>query len=420
MVPHDTDTHVESEGEGVTERAIAPITHADHPIISVNTLLTQIRPHWKARSLIERVQRLVGVDPSSACQRLFNAAIHDLREKANLAGLDIARQAADLHHLPNVTKPEDIENYPTERLLDLVYRMGLLTRAEWRRLKRCYDIRRDLEHEDDEYEAQLEDCVYIFKTCIDVVLSRDPVQLLKVTDIKEVVEQAQPQFPEQQFLDDYRSAPDPRQLEIMRFLLSTSLDSRKLEVVQANAIEMMKHLEHATRNVVKIEIAKAIHERVGRGVLTTQIMRIATAAGVSAYLTQNAVCDYYAGIMKALHTTGHNWRQYVQHGAALAELEDVGGLSACPADGVVRDIVRWLALCYVGEPGGYGDMGRHRSVFYSDTAAPVIERLVQQFGARELGILKEMQTDKAVASALARGKAIAQRYEKLLDIAGDA
>jgi hypothetical protein len=40
--------------------------------------------------------------------------------------------------------------------------MGLLPRPEWRRVTRCYEIRRDLEHEDDEYEATVEDCIYIF------------------------------------------------------------------------------------------------------------------------------------------------------------------------------------------------------------------------------------------------------------------
>ena len=117
--------------------------------------------------------------------------------------------------LPPVTKAEDVESYPTDKLLDLAYGMGILSRPEWHRMKRCYEIRRDLEHEDDEYEAGVEDCLYIFTTCIEVVLSRDPVHLLKVTDVKEVVERRQPFFPRQELLDDYANAPDARQLEIL-------------------------------------------------------------------------------------------------------------------------------------------------------------------------------------------------------------
>jgi hypothetical protein len=92
-------------------------------------LLEQIRPAWKAKSLIERVKRLVSVDPSSACQRLFNAAVHDLREKILVVGLDLAREAATVHKLPSVTKAEDIlDAYSTSNILDLAYYIGLLSR----------------------------------------------------------------------------------------------------------------------------------------------------------------------------------------------------------------------------------------------------------------------------------------------------
>ncbi len=143
-------------------------------------LLEQIRPAWQARELISRVRTLLQVDPSSACQRIFNAAIHDLREKIVVAGVDIAKEAAKEYKLPPVDRAEDVEEYSTSKLIELAYRMGLLSRAEWRRFSRVYEIRRDLEHEDDEYQATVEDCIYVFKTCIEVVLSKDPIQVLKI------------------------------------------------------------------------------------------------------------------------------------------------------------------------------------------------------------------------------------------------
>ena len=97
-------------------------------------LLAQIRPAWKTKRLIERVKLLLPADPSSACQRLFNAAIQDLREKILTAGIDIAAEVADLFRLPAVKKNEDIlDSYGASSVLDLAYRMGLLTRPEWRR-----------------------------------------------------------------------------------------------------------------------------------------------------------------------------------------------------------------------------------------------------------------------------------------------
>jgi hypothetical protein len=93
----------------------------------VPSLLEDIRPAWQAKNLISRVRKLLGVDPSSACQRLFNAAIHDLREKVEIAGVDIAGEAARQYKLPPVNKAEDLEEYSTAKLIDLAYRMGLLS-----------------------------------------------------------------------------------------------------------------------------------------------------------------------------------------------------------------------------------------------------------------------------------------------------
>jgi hypothetical protein len=144
------------------------VLHRTQPAPIVAGLMARVRPEWQAKSLIERVHRLLPTDPSSACQRLLNAAVHDLREKVVVAGLDIAEQAGRQPKLPPVTKAEDVENYPTDKLLDLAFHMGILTHPEWRRMKRCYEIRRDLEHEDDQYEAGV---------------------------VKEVVEQPVPLFP---------------------------------------------------------------------------------------------------------------------------------------------------------------------------------------------------------------------------------
>ena len=75
----------------------------------VTNTLDRIRPEWKSKRLIERVERLLPVDPSSACQRIFNAAVHDLKEKIVVAGLDIAEQAAHQYNMPSISKPEDVK-----------------------------------------------------------------------------------------------------------------------------------------------------------------------------------------------------------------------------------------------------------------------------------------------------------------------
>lgn len=386
---------------------------------SVQGYLQTIRPHWKAKSLIQRVEKHLPVDPGSACQRLLNAALHDLRDKVVLAGLDIAKEAADIHKLPPVGKAEDVENYSNDKIIDLAYRMGLLNRAAWRRIKRCYEIRRDLEHEDDEYEAELQDCVYIFATCIEEVLSQDPVQLLRVNDVKEVVEQPKPQFPGHQFLDDYRNAPDPRQKQIMFFLVTTALDPKQPEVVRSNSFEMIKHLRDATRDSIRIELATHLQNKIGRNLADLATMKVAHAAGVTPYLKKNTRNDYFTDYLTRLRKISHHWKSHSDHGPILGELEDIGGLTNCEDAEAKRGILKWMVLCYVGEPGGYGYHGSGRAVFYSDTAAPIIKRIVERSTAKEVVILKELSNSKTVKAVFARGQQIAKRYEDMLDHAGD-
>lgn len=377
----------------------------------VDFWLEQIRPVWKARTLIDRVRQLIPVDLSSACQRLLNAAIHDLREKVITAGIDIAQQVAKENKLPPIEQTEDVEEYSTARLLDLCYKMGILTRTEWRKLQRAYDIRRDLEHEDDQYQAGLEDCVYIFTTCIEIVLSRDPVQLLRVTDVKEVVEEPSPFVPGSQLLEDYRCAPQVRQEEIGKFLISSALDSTKPDIVRRNCVELMRYIEPATPPQVKIVIAGDLGRRVGRN-LDVPHAKVAVACGAISYLRQGLVLDLYQRLLQEMGKIGYEWQNYRQHSELLETLEDVGALENCPPK-LLRPLIKWFVLAYVGE-SGYGYSGR--SVFYSNTAAPIIHRLFQNSSKRVFDILRNLANDREIKVAIGRSKPVAQRFELLLDM----
>ena len=102
----------------------------------------------------------------------------------------------------------------------------------------------------------------------------------------------------------------------------------------------------------------------------------------------------------------------------LEELEDVGGLMYCPDD-VARGPLRWMVMCYIGTEGGRTRYGHVRPVFYSDAAAPIIERLMAAGGSRVLDMLKDFRDDHDVKLRLSSCKDVSARYEDLLDKAGD-
>ena len=380
---------------------------------NVPNWLDKIRPQWQAKSLIHRVKVLLDVDPSSACQRLLNASIHDLREKVVIAGIDIASEAAKQHKLPPITSAEDVEHYSTAKLIDLAYRMGLLSRPEWRRVSRCYEIRRDLEHEDDEYIAGVEDCVYIFSTCIDVILSRDPIQLVRVTDFKELIEQANAIIPDAVVLEDYERAPQKRQEEILKFLISHALDKETTDVVQQNAFACLSYLRPLTQQAASVSMGEYMQTKAGRSI-NARMARVAHAIGVFPYLRQSARKDFFENVLINMMKVGPNWSAYEKHGELLRTFRDYGGLENCPPE-TRTEILKYLVLTFVGTPGGRTQYGNIRHVYYSNTAAPLIKELVSSAAPALKDDLTALRDDKNIKRALSSDH-IARRFEELVDL----
>ena len=383
----------------------------------VPALLTQIRPAWRAKNLINRVHTLLRVDPSSACQRLFNAAIHDLREKITIVGVDLASDAAKQGSLPSISKPIDIENYPTAKLIDLAHGIGLLSRPEWRRLHRCYEIRRDLEHEDNEYEAGVEDCVYIFKTCIEAVLSRDPIHVLRVNEVREIVEKSTAAAPSDEFFEDYRRAPQPRQEEILKFLTSVALDRQQSDIVQQNSYAMILAFEPVSADAVKLAIAGHLQTRIGRGGIDKRTARVAHALGAFPYLRQSQRADFFNEQFALMEQVGHHWTGFNQHGELLRGFKEYGAFAHAPPE-QRKKILRWLVQLYIGEPGGRTSYGNVRNVFYSNSGAPLAAEIISEHAEIVRNDLLGLNNDPDISRKLGNTH-IARRFENLVDLVSE-
>lgn len=281
-------------------------------------------------------------------------------------------------------------------------------------MSRCYEIRRDLEHEDDEYEAGVEDCVYIFKTCIEVVLAVDPIHLLRVTDVKDLIEQSSPVVPANSLLADFARAPQPRQEEICRFLISIALDKEQPDIVQQNAYTVLISLESSIHNSVKLRLADYFQKRIGRIKLDKRHVRVAVAAGVLPYLRKTQIADFYESVYAQMERVGSHWSGNSEHGVLLRSLQEVGGMKYCPP--IQRErILKWLVLTYLGEPGGKTRFGNVRHVFYSNTGAPLVRDLISSTRQLIADDLRALRSDKDVVSKCANPH-IARRFEELLDL----
>ncbi len=380
----------------------------------VNNFLSQIRPHWQAKNLIQRVTKLLQVDPSSACQRLFNAAIHDLREKIIFAGVDIATEAAKQHKLPPITTSENIENYSTLKMIDLAYRMGLLSRPDYRRILRAYDIRKDLEHEDDAYEAGVEDCVYIFKVCVDVILSKDPIELIKLTDIKKIVESVDATTLNESVIEEFKHAPEPRQLEIYRFLVSSSLNVTLPDVIRHNCYMALSSLKNLAQTEVLITCAREFVQKIGKNTPSLIEARVAYGSGLFPYLKQAQLKDFYENYFLEMGKVGYNWAAHNSHGELLRNLEEIGGLEFCP-DEFISKYVEWLILCFIGSSGGRTTYGNVRHVFYSNTGAPIALKLLKNKSKKISNIVLELEKTSKNIKFFLNDEHVARRFHSILD-----
>jgi hypothetical protein len=399
------------------------ITDPNYEIIQssgVSNFLEKIRPAWQAKKLIQRTIKILPIDPSSACQRIFNASIHDLREKVIIAGLDIAAATAKAYDLPNVSSDEDItERYDTSKLITLAHRMGLLSRPEFRKVMRCYDIRKDLEHEDDQYEAGIGDVVYVFSTCVDTILANDPVHIIKIRDIKNIVEEPTPIFLEAAVIEDFGSAPTPRQLEIYQMLISISLKQDHPDIVRENSYNAIASLREYTKRDVILEASRHFNdERLARRSPLQKEMRVAYVAGLLPYLRSAYKKDFYENFYTLMESTGYHWTSYEKHGELLRDLKEVGGIVHIPED-IKSMYFEWLILCYIGESGEYGYYGRNRRVFYSNSGAPLAYDLLESDESLRRRQLEKILRESSKIKREIKDKYVHRRFEEILDLFED-
>ena len=153
----------------------------------------------------------------------------------------------------------------------------------------------------------------------------------------------------------------------------------------------------------------------GRKELDLRYARVSLAIGVFPYFKKAVREEFFDRYMYApMQKVGSHWLKYNEHGELLRSFVEVGGLTQCP-DGVRAKILKWLLDTYLGEPGGMTSYGNVRHVFYSDTAAPLIENIVKSAGESAAKEIEKFRNDRFIAQKL-MNQHVARRFEQLLDL----
>lgn len=184
--------------------------------------------------------------------------------------------------------------------------------------------------------------------------------------------------------------------------------------MRQNAYSFLLYFQPLTQNPVKLKLAQHIQDKIGHKGLDRVHIRVAHAIGVLPYLKRSHVKDFFVGILKQMQKVGTHWSAFNLHGELLRSFQEVGGLTYCPDD-IRADILKWMALTYIGEPGGMTRYGTIRHVFYSDTASPLIRDIIKASAPIIQKDLKALSKDKDI-TRMCQNKHVARRFQDLMDM----
>jgi hypothetical protein len=135
------------------------------------------------------------------------------------------------------------------------------------------------------------------------------------------------------------------------------------------------------------------------------------------YLKQAQLKQFFSDFLACLKKTGHSFRNHDSHREMLQNLQDVGGLMHCPNE-ILKGMVEWLVLCYIGEPG-FGQFGSVRRVFFSNIGAPICKRILELSGKNLIPILEDLKKNSQEILYALRNEFVGRRFEDLLDISNE-
>ncbi len=253
-----------------------------------------------------------------------------------------------------------------------------------------------------------------YLTCIDVVLSKDPVELIKLTDIKAIVESVEATTLNESLLEEFVYAPEPRQLEIYKFLVSSALNVELPDVVRQNCYMALYTLKLKVQNPVLITCAREFVQRIRKRGPTLIEARVAYGAGIFPYLKQAQLKDFFDTYFSEMEKVSYSWGAHNSHGELLRNFQEIGGLEFCP-DELVEQYTEWFVMCYIGSSGGQTSYGNIRNVFYSNVGAPISLEILKNSVKNIMPIVAGLEIKSKAVRYAVTDEHIARRYNSILD-----
>lgn len=384
----------------VLETADSGCARQPVPRARLDAALDRIRAGWRCHPAVEQIRALLPTAPERAMRLLRELAETDLRDKAARAGPAVAEAAARLARLPRIAAVDELRSYAIDDLLDLACAMGLLDRAERRRLDRAWSSGRATAPDEDAFLA-----------CIDLVLAREPVAPLRGITLDMVMAALPGSGWTKELILNFASAPDQAQIQIENLLMQLVGDDSRPAPIRDAALTGLRILNAAARRSARSRIADGFKTQLCRRLGTLPDMRISAAIGIAPYLTEARIRRFFARYIHDAQQPEAALRDEALI-SFLDEFHALGGLAGVqPA--LRSKLMLWMVRGYVGAPDRPGRAG---------AAAPPLFARIERLFRDATGLVAEdfeAAATSDVVSAAALDEAAAGRLDRLRHLVRD-
>ncbi len=375
--------------------------------------LSEIREPWQTSRLVERVRQLISVDHSCACQKLFNTAIWDIKDKLGQWGEDFVYKIAYKNSKISRGTVNPISGLSTTELLNLSYRSKLLSFEQWQLITECYQIRCKLEHEDRYFEVSSLETEKFFDVCINEVLSVDSMEIKEYDNFETITELTELAVPSQLLLSSFGSMSLENQVDATTFLIDVATNSSELMRATQNSVISLIHLRESLSDHAKQEVALKysdpnIHH------IDSRLVESLKCADALRFIETSSKSKFYESVYLSMIEVGEDWNKGQQQLEILQSFTELGSLDECPEQHRTN-IFNWMALTYIGQDSGDSAYISERNVYFSKEASPVIQRLIIEANYISNAMIDTLLTDSAIA-VLAENSFIAKRFERFLQL----
>ena len=375
--------------------------------------LSEVREPWKSSRLVERVSQLVSVDHNCACQKLFNTAIWDIKDKLSHWGEEFVYKIANAKHSFSRVNENPISGLSTTELLNLSYRSKLLSSEQLQLLIECYQIRCKLEHEDRYFEVSSLETEKFFDVCVNEVLNVERIEIKEFDKFESLPEHTELAVPSQLLLNSFGNRSIEHQIDVIVSLIELATNSTKLKRVNQNSNISLIHLQEYLSDAAKHTIAKIYSDPKIQNI-DSGLVESLKFADVLRFIVKSSKSKFYKSIYITMTDVGKDWNKGQQQWEILQSFIELGSLNECPLPDR-NNIFHWLALTYIGQDDGKSAYISERDVYFSKEAAPVIRKLIKESNFISEEMIFNLLTDSEI-SFLIENPFISDRFERFLQL----